>query len=272
MNKGYFILVLGIVLCGCATTATTYLNTSKNSDEIAKDKAACQAQVDASDFTDSHLKQNKFDQCMQSKGYNVVSEAQVEKIQGFKELWVKPEANFKAYEVIVIAKVDVSQAKANNEQKVSGQDIDSLGEQMLQRFSKALGNVIPVISDKEKATGKKVLYVSLKLNNISQTNVGANVALEAVGFMLPVPAPLPDAPEGAFSFDGEIADYSSKEKLIAISDEVKSDKNSSILGADKFSPWQRAYDIMDYWADWLAVLLAKERGQEYKSKLGIKIF
>jgi len=271
MNGEFYILFLALAFSGCATT-TTYINTSKNSDEISKDKATCEAEVNASDFTDPDLRQNKFNQCMKDKGYNVVSEAQAEKIQGFKQLWIRPQAEFKAYEAIFIDKVDVSQAKANNKQKVTDQDIDNLGEQMLQRFSKTLNNVVPVISDKEQAAGKKILYLSLKLNNISQTDVGANVALKAVGFLLPVPAPLPGAPEGAFSFEGTIIDSSGREKLITISDEVKSDKNSSLMGGDKFSPWQRAYNIMDYWADRLAALLAKERSQEYKSRLGLKLF
>jgi hypothetical protein len=272
MKQWCFILIVTMVFCGCATTETTYLNTAKSSDEIAKDKAICQAEADTSDFTDPELKQNKFNQCMKDRGYNVVSDGQAQKIQGFKELWKKPGADFKDYEAIFIDRVDTSLAKANNKQKATDQDIDNLGEQMLQRFSKTLGRVMPVISDREKAAGKKILYVSLKLDNISQTDVGANVALEAVGFLLPVPAPLPDVSDGAFSFEGVITDYSGKEKLITISDEVKSNKNSSIMGGEKFSAWQRAYNIMDYWADRLAALLAKERGQEYKSKLGMKIF
>lgn len=84
--------------------------------------------------------------------------------------------------------------------------------------------------------------------------------------------PLPGGPEGTFSFEGVIEDFSSKEKLIIISDEVKSGKNSSLAGFEKFSQWQHAYNVMDYWADKLTALLAKERGQEYKSRLRIKLF
>jgi hypothetical protein len=128
---------------------------------------------------------------------------------------------------------------------------------------------MPVISDRKAAAGKKVLYIGLKLNNISQTNVGLSAALEVVGQFSPVP--LPGGPEGAFSFEGEILDYSSKEKLITISDEVKSNKNSSFLGTENYSHWQKAYNILDYWADKLAALLARERGTKYESQLGIKI-
>lgn len=73
------------------------------------------------------------------------------------------------------------------------------------------------------------------------------------------------------AFNRVIADSSSNEKLITISDTVKSGKNSSLAGLEKFSQWQYAYDVMDYWADNLAALLAKERGQEYKSQLGFKL-
>ena len=70
--------------------------------------------VEASDFKEADLKQKKFDQCMQDKGYNVVSEDEAEKIQGFKELWVKPGADFKAYEAIFIDKADLAQVKLKN--------------------------------------------------------------------------------------------------------------------------------------------------------------
>jgi len=251
-----------------------YLNTQKPAEEVQKDKADCQSIVNVSDFKDPNLKQNKFDQCMKDKGYNVVSEDKAEKIQGFKELWVKPGADFKAYEAIFIDKVELAQVKVKNtnipDTKVTDEDINNLGVEMLRRFSKTLSIVMPVIPDKEKAAGKKVLYIGLKLNNISQANVGLNAALEVAGHFSPIP--LPEGPEGKFSFEGVIVDSSGKEKLIAISDEVKSGKNSSLVGVEKFSHWQNAYNIMDYWADHLAALLAKERGQKYKSRLGIKLF
>jgi len=251
-----------------------YLNTQKPAEEVQKDKANCRSIVDASDFKDKDLKEKRFDQCMKDKGYNVVSEDEAQKVQGFKELWVKPGADFLAYEAIFIDKVDLSRVKVKDsgvpDSKVSDADIDNLGQEMLKRFSKTLNVAMPVISDKEEAQGKKTLYISLKLNNISQTNVGLSAALQVAGQFSPVP--LPGGPEGTFSFEGEILDYSSKEKLITISDEVKSGKNSSFLGTESYSHWQKAYNIMDYWADHLAELLAKERGTEFKSQLGIKIF
>lgn len=268
MKKEYRLLLLVMVLSGCAAKMA-YLNTGKPAEEVQKDKAGCRSTVDSSDFKDPDLKQKKFDQCMQDKGYNVVSEDAAEKIQGFKGLWVKPGADFKAYEAIFIDKADLAQAKLKNA-NISEGDINNLSEEMLKRFSEALSVVIPVISDKEKAAGKKALYLSLKLNNISQTDVGLSAALQVVGEFSPVP--LPGGPEGAFSFEGVIEDYSDRGKLIAISDEVKADKNSSLAGFEKFSRWQKAYNVMDYWADHMAALLAKERGTEYKSRLGIKIF
>ncbi|MBI4982737.1 MAG: DUF3313 family protein [Candidatus Omnitrophica bacterium] len=272
MRKLYFVLTLIIALSGCATKMA-YLNTQKPPEEVKKDKDNCQAVVDASDFKDSGLKQKKFDQCMKEQGYNVVSEEKAEKIQGFKQLWVKQGVDFKNYEAIFIDKVDLEQVKVNNLHipgtKVIDEDINNLGEEMLKRFSEALIVVMPVISDKEKAQDKKVLYISLKLNNISQTNVCVNAALGVAGHFSPVP--LPGGPEGTFSFEGVIADYSNKEELIIISDECKESKNSSLAGLENFEKWKHAYNIMDYWADHLAALLAKERGQEYKSKLGMKL-
>lgn len=250
-----------------------YLNRQKPAEEAKKDKAYCHAEVDASDFKDTDLKQNQFNQCMKNKGYNVVSEEEAEKLQGFKELWVRKGADFKAYEVIFIDKVDLDSVQLKNtdipDTKVSDADIKNLGEEMLKRFSKALSAVIPVINDEEKAQGKKALFVSLKLNNISPTNVGLNAALAVAGKFSPIP--LPDVPEGTFSFEAQALDYSSKEKLMTISDEVKADKNFSFAGTENYSQWQKAYNVMDYWADHLAALLAKERGQGYKSKLGLKI-
>ena len=272
MKKLCYVFVLMMALSGCAAKKA-YLNTQKPAEEVNKDKADCQSIVDASDFKDLDLKQKKFDQCMKDKGYNVVSEGQAEKMQGFKGLWIKPGVDLKAYEVVFIDKVDLTQVKVNNsripDSKVTDEDINNLGEEMLKRFSKAAGVVMPVITDKEEAAGKKILYVSLKLNNISQTNVGIGAALGVAGHFSPVP--LPSAPEGTFSFEGVILDYSGGEKLITISDEVKGDKNSSLVGSEKFSHWQKAYNVMDYWADYLAGLLAKERGQQYKSRLRMKI-
>jgi len=272
MKKIYCFLLLAMALSGCATKMT-YLNTQKPPEEVKKDKADCQAVVDSADFKDAGLKQKKFNQCMKDKGYNVVSEDKAEKIQGFQELWIKPGADFKAYEAIFIDKVDLAQVKIKNTNipsaKVTDEDINNLGEEMFKRFSRALSVVMPVLSDKEEAAGKKVIYISLKLNSISQTDVGLNAALEVAGHFSPVP--LPGGPEGTFTFEGIIADYSGKEKLITISDECKEDKNASLAGLESFERWKHAYNIMDYWADHLAALLTKERGQKYKSRLGFKL-
>ncbi|MBI4706395.1 MAG: DUF3313 family protein [Candidatus Omnitrophica bacterium] len=272
MRKIYFLLSLVIMLSGCATKMA-YLNSKKPPEVVKKDKDDCQTVVDASDFKDAGLKQKKFNQCMKDKGYNVVSEDKAEKIQGFKQLWINQGVDFKVYEAIFIDKVDLEQVKVNNLHipgtKVTDEDINNLGEEMLKRFSKALSVVMPVISDIEEAAGKKILYISLKLNNISQTNVCVNAALGVAGHFSPVP--LPGGPEGTFSFDGTVTDYSSKEKLITISDECKENKNASLAGLESFEKWKHAYNIMDYWADHLAALLAKERGQKYKSQLGIKL-
>ena len=266
----FFILI--IFLSGCASKMA-YLNTQKPAQVVQEDKADCQSIVDASDFKDQGLKEKKFDQCMKDKGYDVVSEDQAEKIQGFKELWVKSGVDFKGYEAIFIEKIDLNQVEANNnkipDSKVTDEDINNLGDEMLKRFSKTVSVTMPVITDKEDVAGKKVLYVGLKLNNISETNVGLSAALEVAGHFSPLP--LPGGPEGTFSFQGTISDPSGKEKLITFSDEVKADKNSSLVGVEKFSHWQKAYNVMDYWADKLAQLLAKERGKEYKSQLGMKI-
>lgn len=268
----YLILTLSVFLSGCATKMV-YLNTQKPAEEVKADKADCQKEVDITDFKDKDLKQKKFNQCMKDKGYNVVSEAKAEKIQGLKELWIKPDADFKSYEAIFIDKVELSQVKVKNnaipDTKVSEEDINNLGIEMSKRFSKALDVVMPVIPNIEETAGKKVLYISLKLDNISQTNIALGAVLEVAGHFSPVP--LPDGPEGVFSFEGTISDLSSRAQLITMADEVEADKNSSLVGTEKFSHWQKAYNIIDYWADHLAALLAKERGQKYKSRLGIKI-
>lgn len=272
MNKLCLVIIATSFLSGCATDMA-YLNTQKPAEELKKDKAYCQSIVDASDFKDTDLQQRKFNDCMKDKGYNVVSQDQAEKIQGFKELWIKPGADFKAYEAIFIDKVDLSQVKIDNlhipDTKVTDEDITNLGDEMLNRFSKALSIIMPIITDRGEATGKKVLYMNLRLTKIAQTNVGANTALQIAGHFSPIP--LPDAPEGTFSFKAEITDYSDKEKLITISDEVKASKNSSLAGMEKFEKWKQAYNVIDYWADHLAALLAKQRNQEYKSSLRIKL-
>jgi len=272
MKTLFLILPVILFLSGCATKMA-YLNTQKPAEEVKVDKTACQSVVDKSDFKDSGLREKKFNECMKDKGYKVVSEEQAEKIQGFKELWIKPGADFKAYEAIFIDKVDLSQVKLEEakipDTKASDEDINKLGEEMFRRYSKSVGLVIPVVTEKEELSGKKALYLTLRLINISQTNIGLSAALEVAGEFAPVP--LPDAPEGTFSFEGEISDFASREKLVTISDAVKADKNGSFLGTEKFTHWQKGYNVIDYWADHLAELIAKQRGQEYKSQLGMKI-
>jgi len=271
-KKAFFIIISICFLSGCATKMA-YLNTGKTAEEIRKDRDACESMVNASDLKDASLKKNKLNQCMQEKGYNVVSEDEAEKIQGFKELWINPGTDFKAYEVIFIDKVDVSRVKVDNmhipDTKVTDEDINNLADQMSERFSKTLNAIMPVVSDKAEAAGKKALYISLKLNSIAPTNIGVSVALEVAGHMSGLP--LPGPPEGLFSFEGRIADSLDNEKLITFSDEAKSDKNASLAGVENFQHWQHAYNIMDYWADHLAALLAKEREQKYKSQLKFKL-
>jgi len=114
MMKDIFCFLLSaMLLSGCATKMA-YLNTQKPREEVKKDKADCQAVVDSSDFKNAGLKQKKFNQCMKDKGYNVVSQDKAEKIQGFMEFWIKPGADFKAYEAIFIDKVDLAQVKIKN--------------------------------------------------------------------------------------------------------------------------------------------------------------
>jgi len=273
MKNIFWILLSAMLLYGCAAKMA-YLNTQKPPEEVRKDKADCQTLVDSSDFKDADLKQRKFSQCMKDKGYNVVSEDQAKKIQGFGELWIKPKADFKCYEAVFIDKVDLSQLKVDMHlpnAKANEADINNLGEEMFKRFSKALGLVIPVIPDQKDAAGKKVLYVSLKLDKASRAQTGVSAALQVVGHFTPPFTPLPDPPAGTFSFEMVFADYSTKEKLIIVADECEKDENASLAGLEKYERWKHAYNIMDYWADHLAALLAKERGQEYKSRLGIKL-
>jgi hypothetical protein len=269
----YLVLLLNFSLAGCATKMA-YVNTSKTHEEIQEDRKVCEDLVDDSDFKDAGLKRNKLNQCMEEKGYKAVSEEEAEKIQGFKEVWIKPGIDLKGYESIFIDAVDITQVKVDNahipDTKVSDEDINKLGEEMFKRFSKALGIVVPVISSREEAAAKKALYLGLRLNTISRTNIGANVALQIAGQLAPIPF-LPDSPQGTFSFEGEISDYASREKLITILGESKEDKNASLVGVESFSYWHHAHNIFDYWADHLAALLAKERGQEYKSRIRMKI-
>lgn len=272
MKYIYLLILLSFGLAGCATKMA-YLNTQKTPEDTQKDKSDCSALAESPDFKDPDLKLNKFNECMKDRGYNVISEDKAEKIQGFKELWVMPGADFKAYEAVFIDKVDTSQAKAKKTNipgpAITDEDINNLGEEMLKRFSDILSAVIPVIPDKEEAAGKRVLCINLKLNNITQTKIGLNAALQAAGQVSGLP--LPSGPAGSFSFECTIADFSTEEKLIVISSETKADKNASLAGLEKFEHWKSAYNIMDYWADHLAALLAKERGQKYKSRLRIKL-
>jgi len=272
MKKISAVIIAVFILSGCATKMA-YMNTKKTADEVNKDKAQCQALVDASDFNDADLKRNKFNQCMKDKGYDVVSEDKAQKVQGFTGLWIKPGADLKAYDAVFIGKVDVSKAQLTNtgipNTKTTDEDVHNLGEEMQKRFSDAVSVVMPVIADKSQAQGKKILYIGLKLNNIVQTNIGVNAALEVAGHFTPVP--LPGGPEGTFSFEGVIDDYSTQEELITVSDGCKESKNASLAGLEKFEKWKSAYNVMDYWADHMAGLIAKQRGQGYKSKIGFKL-
>jgi|GEM_PF-784789 len=266
------LLIFLFILSGCATKMA-YLNSSKTAEDLENDKNACQAEVDNSDFKDPDLKKNKFNECMKKKDYKVVSEETAQKAQGFVEVWMKPGIDLNSYEAVYIEKVDLSRAEVDNSSipgmEVSDKEIQNLGEEMLKRFSKAINEVIPVISDRSEIPLKKTLILDLKLKKIFQTKIGAGVVLKVAGYFSPVP--LPGGPEGVFSFQGEISDFTSREKLITFSDEVKSSKNSSLSGREDFSRWEHAYNVMDYWADQLAALLAKERGQKYKLKSGWKI-
>jgi len=276
MNNNYYLLpalLFLLLLCGCSTKMV-YLNTQKPPEVIQKDKDECQKAVDASDFKDQGLKRKKFNQCMKDKGYNVVSEEKAQKLQGFIEVWIKPGADLKAYEAVFVDKVDLSQMKIDmNVPKVEAGEKEkiNLGEEMLKRFSAALGFVAPVILDKDKVRKKKALYVSLRLDKAAQTNLGLNAGLQVVGQFTPPYVPLPDAPIGTFSFQAVVADYTTREKLMIVSDECDEDKNASLAGIENFERWKHAYNIMDYWADHLAALIAKERGQKYKSRLGWKL-
>ena len=272
MNNMHWLLLV-IFLSGCATKMA-YLNTQRPPEEVKKDKADCQAVVDASDFKDAGLRQRKFNQCMKDRGYNVVSEDKAEKIQVFRELWIKPQADFKVYEAVFIDKVDLNQLKVDMHlpgAKATEADINNLGEEMLKRSSMALDSVMPVITDEKDAAGKKALYLSLKLTKACQANIGLNTALQVVGQFTPSFVPLPDAPIGTYSFEAVFVDYSSREKLIIVLDECTKDNNSSLVGIENYEKWKHAYNIMDYWSDSLAALLAKERGQKYKSRLKWKV-
>lgn len=273
MKNKYYSLILILFLSGCASKMA-YLNTQKPPEEVMKDKDDCQKAVDKDVSKNDGLKRKKFNQCMKGKGYNVVTQEKAQKLQGFIQVWIKPRVDFKSFDAIFIDKVDVSQLKIDMNlpgSKVSEKDINTLGEEMFKRFSAALGSVVPVILDKDKAAGKKVLYIRLELNKAAQTNFGLNTGLQIAGQFTPPFMPLPDAPLGAFSFKASAADYSTREKLIIILDECEEDKNASLAGIENFEKWKHAYNIMDYWADHLAGLLAKERKEKFKSRLGIKL-
>lgn len=273
MQKFPLAFVLLILLNGCATTKMAYVNMQKTANQIHEDEIQCKAVIDASDFKDASLREKKFNQCMQERGYKFIPEKEVGRVKGFQEAWVNPDIDFKVYEAIFIEKVDVSQVKVKNMQvpgtKVTDEDIDNLGKEMSKRFLKILNVLMPVVTNEEMAAGSKALRLNLKLNDIARTNIGMNAALEILGHLTPVPIPV--SSEGLFCFEGTITDFSSKEKLITILDKSKSDKNASLAGLESFQRWKHAYNTMDYWADCLAALLAQKRGQEYKSQLGLKL-
>jgi len=273
MRNIYIFLIVTVFLYTYAAAGNVYVNPQKTAKEINADETECNGQADAQNLKDAEARQNKVNQCMQDKGYKSVPEKDAARVKGFKEAWVNPDVDFKAYEIIFIDKVDVSQVKVKNMKipgtKVTDQNIDDLGEQMLKRFSKILSILMPVVHDKKEIVSKKALCVELKLKDIAQTNVGVNVLLQGVGMASGVPIPV--SSQGLFSFEGVITDFATKEKLLTVSDEAKSDKNASIIGTEGFSKWKHAYNTMDYWADCLAKLLASKRGQKYKPQTHFKL-
>lgn len=273
MKYSSCVLILVFVLCGCAATKMVLVNPQKTAQEIKSDEEQCNLSMDVSDYKDASLREKKFNQCMKKKGYKLVPEKEAGRVKGFKEVWVNPDIDFKGYEVIFIDKVDVSQVKVKNMQiagtQVTNEDIDKLGEEMQERFSRTLNILIPVVQDKEKIAGKRALLISLKIKDIAQTNIGFNTALQVAGEVSRLP--VPGGSRGIFSLEALITDFSNGVKLITLSDESKSDKNASLVGLENFERWKHAYNTMDYWADCLAELLAAKRGQKYKSQLKLKI-
>jgi hypothetical protein len=245
-------------LPGCSTPKV-YVNPLTGNKASSEEEQAC--------------KGKEAEGCMAQKGYKPLEEKEAKNFRAFEKVWCKPNADLKSYRMILIDKVDVSEVKVKNVQipgtKVTDEDIDHLGKEMFERFSKTLDVLIPVLDDGKKAVEKKTLRLQLKLTDIAQTNVGMNSVLQGVGSVTHIPIPVNS--EGLFCFEGTITDFSTKEKLIIVSDRSKSDKNASLAGLENFEKWKHAHNTMDYWADYLTGLLAAKRGQKYKSQLGLKI-
>lgn len=268
MKKLYWILAGIVVLSGCATAGTkVFVNPEKTAQEMALDETECRK---VTGVTEEAASQTTYNQCMEERGYKLVPEKDAGRVKGFRQVWTDPNTDFEAYEVLVIDKVDVSEVKVKNMQvpgtKVTDEEIDSLGDQMQERFSNFLSAVIPVVSEKE-AIGKRALRLRMKLTDIACTNVGVNAALQAV----PVPY-MPVSSKGLSSVEGDITDLSTGKKLVTMSDSTRAGKNSSLVGLEKFNKWKYTYETMDYWADCLAKFLAEKRGEPYKSQLNFKLF
>ncbi|MDD5138470.1 MAG: DUF3313 family protein [Candidatus Omnitrophica bacterium] len=270
MKNPCWVLLLGAAfLAGCATNKV-YVNPEKTIREMTLDETECQAAGDSSDLQDDAGRKKEYDRCMQQRGYKLVAEKNAKRVRGFQEVWVDPNVDFKAYEAIVIDKVDTSEVQLMNMRgtpgtKVTEADIDRLAERMRDRFSDLLNAVMPVVPE-EEAGRKKTLRIRLGLLGVATTNIGVNVALQAV----PVPY-MPVSSKGLFSFEGTITDLSSGKKLVTMADRTGSGKNSSLIGLEKFDKWKYAYETIDYWADCLAKFLADKRGEPYKSQLKFKI-
>ncbi|QAT16654.1 hypothetical protein BU251_02370 [Candidatus Velamenicoccus archaeovorus] len=268
MKNLCWVLLGTAFLAGCAANKV-YVNPEKTIREMTLDETECRTVADASDLQDDAGRKKEYDRCMQQRGYRLVAEKNARRVKGFKEVWVDPLVDFKVYEAIVIDKVDVSEVQVMNMRgtpgtKVSDADIDRLAERMRDRFSVFLGAVLPVVPQ-EEAGKRKILRIRLSLLDIATTNIGVNIALQAV----PVPY-MPVSSKGLFSFEGTITDFSSGKKLVTMADKTGSGKNSSLIGLEKFDKWKYAYETIDYWADCLAKFLADKRGEPYKSQLKFK--
>ncbi|MEW5758417.1 MAG: DUF3313 family protein [Candidatus Omnitrophota bacterium] len=198
----------------------------------------------------------------------VFADQEAEAAKKFQGSWISPSADFKSYEIIFIDEVDVDSIRERD--GISKEDLSDLSNQMRDRFSKILNNVMPVVLDRAGISGKKAMCINLKLINITSTNTGANALMQVVGFISRIPLPTPSS-EGTASFEAIVTDLANGEKLIVVSDDSKADKNASIAGTEGLSKWKHAYNTMDYWADCLAALIAEKRGEEYKSQLKTKL-
>lgn len=179
---------------------------------------------------------------------------------GFDQAWVDPAVNLKDYEVIYIEKVDTSSLALGDAVK------QRLGDEMRKRFACVLCALMPTVVNEREIGGRRALSLKLKITEAVKANVTQNVA---VTILNPLPVDfLGLSSQGVVAFEGVIVDRSTGVKVIAIQDRTDEDKNSSLIGVEDFGPWQHAYNIMEGWADSLALLLAESRGQEYKPVSG----